>query len=385
MIEKFPSCASMTSRPWVECVRSTGSPGWSRAILLAAGGVRPLFTVRRQLNRGCSGMVRGECGGKWILGDNCPPHTVAKYSHDASLPHGENRWRSVKQCAGPPPKSRDESMTTSIAEYSPTEAALAGLRERYEGSTYDVTTRTGMATAKEERAELRGWRTALEEERVRIKAPALERCREIDAEAKRITRELVALESPIDAVIKIEEGRKEATRKAREEAEAKAEAERVAAAEAAVASIKVPLLGLVGKPAAAIAACIKGTEAIDATTYAFPTLALAARDEMLAQLEELYASAVKQEANAKRVEEERAALAVERAKIEEQKATIQPAQEDRDDTDDRIESELFERRKRLAEATSRMEFIVFNFGDLPELAAVVTAIKHYLEESNEHH
>jgi colicin import membrane protein len=99
---------------------------------------------------------------------------------------------------------------TQIAEYSRTAAALSELRTRLAGIVYDVTTTAGMAAAKRDRAEVRDLRTGLERERVRIKAPALERCRLIDAEAKTITAELEALESPIDDQIKAEECRKEA-------------------------------------------------------------------------------------------------------------------------------------------------------------------------------
>ena len=112
-----------------------------------------------------------------------------------------------------------EAATTEIAEYNQTEAALTELRERMAGVEYEVTTVKGMAVAKADRAEVRGLRTALEAKRKEIKGPALEHCRLIDAEAKRITIELLKLEEPIDAQIKIEEARKEVEREARELAE----------------------------------------------------------------------------------------------------------------------------------------------------------------------
>ena len=81
-----------------------------------------------------------------------------------------------------------------IVEYSKTQAVLGDLRQRYEGVVYPVTTAKGMIDARKGRAEIREWRTGLEKERVRIKAPALERARLIDSEAKRITAELSKLE-----------------------------------------------------------------------------------------------------------------------------------------------------------------------------------------------
>lgn len=107
---------------------------------------------------------------------------------------------------------------TPIAEYSETAAALADLRQKYEKVVFQVATKDGMQVAVKARAELRGYRVALEKKRVEIKAPALERTRLIDAEAKRITAELSALEDPIDSLIKQEEGRKERERAEREAA-----------------------------------------------------------------------------------------------------------------------------------------------------------------------
>jgi hypothetical protein len=266
-------------------------------------------------------------------------------------------------------------MSTSIQEYSKTEAVLATLRSNYKDVIYDVTTREGMKSAKEARAEIRTWRISLEDERVRIKAPALARCKEIDAEAKRITKELTALEDPIDAQIKLEEGRKEAERKLIEEAAAKAEAERVAKAEAAVAAIKACLLDMVGQPAKVIAKQIKTIEAIDTLSYEFAYPAHQAKEETLVRLEELYAAAVRQEAECKRLAEERAAIAQEREQIAKQRAeqpavsppVVMPPNHDH----------------LLALAVQDMEKFIDDYSDLAELKPIIDAIKHYFEVNNE--
>ena len=78
-------------------------------------------------------------------------------------------------------------MTTEIVEYSKTEAALADLAQRYKGVIFDVATLPGMMTARKGRAEIRGYRVALEKTRIEIKAPALKRTQQIDSEARRIT------------------------------------------------------------------------------------------------------------------------------------------------------------------------------------------------------
>lgn len=125
-------------------------------------------------------------------------------------------------------------MTTAIAEYSATDAALADLRTKYEAVVFDVTNGKGMAEAKKARAEIRDYRVSLEKCRVEIKAPALERCRQIDSEAKRITAELESLENPIDRQIKDEMGRKQ---REKEEGE-RIERERVAAINARFDALK---------------------------------------------------------------------------------------------------------------------------------------------------
>lgn len=110
-------------------------------------------------------------------------------------------------------------MTTEIAEYSATDAALATLAQSYKGVVYPVTTPKGMTEAKAARADLRTYRTSLEAMRVSLKEGILERGRKIDGEAKRIRLELEALEDPIVEQIKVEEKRLEDIRlaKVREE------------------------------------------------------------------------------------------------------------------------------------------------------------------------
>lgn len=115
--------------------------------------------------------------------------------------------------------------TTMIQEYVASEAVIATLRSKYEGAKFAVDTVDGRKAALEARAEIRKWRTGLEKLRVAIKAPALQRCQQIDSEAKRITNALLALESPIEAQITAEERKaaaEEAARVAEQAAKARA-------------------------------------------------------------------------------------------------------------------------------------------------------------------
>lgn len=123
---------------------------------------------------------------------------------------------------------------TVLVEYSRTEAALQELRAKYQGATYDLTTTAGDKAARAARLELKTLRTSLEAKRKELKAPALEFGKKIDAEAARITGEIVALEDPIDAQIKADEKRREDERLERE----RIEAERVAAIKTKIDAIR---------------------------------------------------------------------------------------------------------------------------------------------------
>jgi hypothetical protein len=197
-------------------------------------------------------------------------------------------------------------VTTSIAEYSATESALAELRGKYAAVVYDVTTTKGMTEAKAARAELRTLRVNLEAKRKEIKAPALKRCNEIDTEAKRITAELSALEDPIDDTIKAEEQRKEREKAERE----RLEQERITAINARFADIKALPLRAVNATVEEIDAVIAEAEAIDPTTFP-DNLRSAAEFEQRIAIASLRAARdqrVAHDAEQKRIREERAEL-----------------------------------------------------------------------------
>lgn len=217
--------------------------------------------------------------------------------------------------------------TTAITEYSATEAGLAELRERFTGAKFDCSTADGLRAAKAARLELVKLRTSLEAMRVEIKAPALERCRLIDAEAKRITGELLALETPIDAQIKAEEARKEAERKAREEAERM----RVENIRARIARINSEPVRLAGKSAAEISERLGALRQakLDPANYdEFIDEAEAALAAVFAQIEELHLRQVAHEAEQARIIAEREELARLRAAEEARLAAERKAAEE---------------------------------------------------------
>ena len=232
-------------------------------------------------------------------------------------------------------------MTTQIVEYSKTEAALADLSQRYKGVVFDVATRDGMMTAIKGRAELRNYRVSLEKLRVELKAPALERTRLIDAEAKRITAELVAMEEPIDEAIKTEETRKEREKAEREEKER----QRVAEINEQIAAIGNTPAALVGKPSGEVAEALSGlgAVAIDERFAEFKPLAQAAKARAMTALQQLLDGALAQEQQQRdaqaRAEAERLELARLRREQQEREAaeTERVAAQQRADADARAQ------------------------------------------------
>lgn len=246
-------------------------------------------------------------------------------------------------------------METTIEEYSQTAAALAELSERYAGVTFDVTTKAGLTEAKAAKAELRNYRTDLERERVRIKAPALQRTREIDSEAKRITLALRALEDPIAKQIQAEADRAKAER----EAKIRVEEERVEAIQQQLAWIRghVTAAALPNVTRQNVAQSITDIEALDFDFEEFAVEAAEAKTAALAQLRDMIDVITQREADEAelaKLREEQAArdreAAEERERIE-AKERAQAAEQKRLDD----EREAFEQEKRDAAAAKERE------------------------------
>jgi hypothetical protein len=200
------------------------------------------------------------------------------------------------------------AIETKIAEYSPTAAALAGLRQRFGNLAFDLTTTKGDKEARAARLELIKLRTSLEAKRKELKAPALERARLIDEEAKRITSEIKALEDPIDQQITAAEQKKEADRLAKIESERR----RVAGINDAIDLIRGMPARMFARPAVDIEGRIKMLVAMTLAEAQYQELLPAAQKahaDSLEQLRELHTAAVAQEAEAARIAEERAELA----------------------------------------------------------------------------
>ncbi len=299
-------------------------------------------------------------------------------------------------------------MTTQITEYSKTDAALADLASRYKGVVFEVATTAGMQDARTARAELRNYRVDLEKVRVEIKAPALERCRLIDAEAKRITAALVDLEEPIDNLIKTEEKRKE--REAMERV--MAEQRRVDAIRANIEAIRQLPSSCVNRDSAHVAGVLAHAEAmtigesyaelrVEAETVLRVTLAQlsvmltgtkaqeAEGERIKAEREELARlradqSRREEESRARIAEQERAAreasateeakLRAERQKIEDERRAAETERREAEEAAEAKRRAIERKENAILDAHALLATFKTRFGHLPEFAQVVAAI-----------
>ena len=211
----------------------------------------------------------------------------------------------------------------AVVKYSRTEAALADLREKYAGKTFDLTTTKGDDAARAARLELKKLRTGLEAKRKEFKAPAIAFGKLIDTEADRITAEIKALEDPIDAQIRADEQRRETERLERERVAAARRAE----FEAKIAAIRGYVAAAKGLPSERIA---KGLTFVEGMAFGeewaeFASAAAAAQGETVAALRDML-EAVKaaEAAEAQRVENARVAaeLAAQRKALEDAQAEL---------------------------------------------------------------
>ena len=102
--------------------------------------------------------------------------------------------------------------------YSPTDAEIAKMQERYAGYVaLDALTSEGYEAIRQGLAELRGLRSAIEKRRVELKEDSLKWGRAVDAEAKRITALLTQIETPLKLQKQEADSFEEKRRRLREE------------------------------------------------------------------------------------------------------------------------------------------------------------------------
>jgi len=215
----------------------------------------------------------------------------------------------------------------AIVTYSRTEAAIAELRKKYAGATYDLTTVAGDKAARAGRLELVTLRANLEKKRKELKAPALEFGKKIDSEAVRLTAEIVKLEEPIDKQIKADEQRRDDERRAKEAAEA---ARRKVHTDA-IAKITGYVEQAADLSAERIGKGIAYLQGLDLSGFEeFVDEAAATRTRTIAALEVLRSKAVAREEEAARLEAQRIEQARVAAELAEQKRQLEAKQAELD-------------------------------------------------------
>jgi colicin import membrane protein len=285
---------------------------------------------------------------------------------------------------------------TNIVEYSQTEAALGDLADRYAAVLFDVSSVKGMDSAKKARAEIRGYRVALEAKRVEIKAPALEHCRLIDAEAKRITGELVALEVPIDEQIKAQEARRDAEKKEKERIEKElVEAEQRAIKEAQEAELAAARAEIERQQAELAKAAHERAEADRLARLKIEEEERAARQriEEKERASRLAIEAAEREARKAREAEEAKAkaardaeetkLKAERDKIESERRAVEEKQRKEREAEEAKQREIQRRMNEKLDALQILETFRERFGHVYEFGGVVSAINEVLNQEKE--
>lgn len=232
----------------------------------------------------------------------------------------------------------------TVPEYTETAKALAELEGRMANVVHDVTTGKGMTAAKKDVAELRALWVALEERRKAIKAPALERCRLIDTEAKTLEARLKGLAEPIKAQIEAEEQRKEREKAAREQAER----DRIAAIHARFDAVKALPLQAVNATADEIRELILDARATDTS---FPADDKDAEPNSAALAYELRLAVASLRAALDRKEAQDA----EQAKIEQERAELEKLRQEREAMQAEMDRLAAAEREREAAEARRIE------------------------------
>jgi len=249
---------------------------------------------------------------------------------------------------------------TTLAELSAVELGIAKLKADHGATDYDITTPKGLQLAKDRRLAVREVRYQIPHTVKARKAELKEVGEALEAEAERITAELMAIEKPHDDKIKARE---------QQLADEKAERERIAAERAAAqAACLADIRGYVtranvpGMTAARVDAGIAllASMSFPAEQWLDPVALANAQCETLETMRAVHAMLTEREAAAARVEAQRienerlaAELAAQQRQLAEQQAELdRQAQEQRQ----RLEREAAEaerQRREAAEAEAR--------------------------------
>ena len=253
------------------------------------------------------------------------------------------------------PPDQSLIVTTSVPGFLECAEIISGLRVKFHGKVYDVTTTAGMKEAIDARAVLRAARLALDKKKPIVKEDAFKFLNSVEQEYKALRGAICEYEDIPDAAIHAEEERK----KAEKAAEAKKEEDRRALILDNVNRISAIPSTAVGLDSKGLQDLIEKTVSLPITGpdfQEFLSKAISVRDDALRQLREMLLKVAEQE----RIASEQAAEQ-ERVRIEQEEiaARLKEAQEKMDaEKAEREKEEAIRRaeeKKRLDEEAARIK------------------------------
>ena len=253
------------------------------------------------------------------------------------------------------PPDQSLIVSTSVPGFLECAEIISGLRVKFHGKVYDVTTTAGMKEAIDARAVLRAARLALDKKKPIVKEDAFKFLNSVEQEYKALRGAICEYEDIPDAAIHAEEERK----KAEKAAEAKKEEDRRALILDNVNRISAIPSTAVGLDSKGLQDLIEKTVSLPITGpdfQEFLSKAISVRDDALRQLREMLLKVAEQE----RIASEQAAEQ-ERVRIEQEEiaARLKEAQEKMDaEKAEREKEEAIRRaeeKKRLDEEAARIK------------------------------
>lgn len=284
---------------------------------------------------------------------------------------------------------------TEVVAYSPIQAALGDLANKYAKAVFDVSTPQGLVRAKESYKDINQYSIKLENARQKEKAASLAYGRFVDSEARRIADRLDALRLPIKEQIETETKRaqreEEARKKAEEEriadeerAKKEAEEKRLVEERAEIERKRTELEREERERRAKIEAEERAAR---------ERIEEAERQERLARQAREEVERVKRQAEEDRIRAEREKIEAERRASEEAARKLCEAQEAKERAE-RMEKEAAERKLREAEEAKKraeeaekqahmdgldlLAQFVMRFGKRPEFAKIAGKIEDFL-------
>ncbi|WP_313453260.1 hypothetical protein [Stutzerimonas nitrititolerans] len=240
---------------------------------------------------------------------------------------------------------------TDIVEYQPHEAAIVDIEQRFANVVFDVSTAEGLTDAKNARRTIREVRYALQTTTKDVLVPYQDAVKQAQARVNQVKEfgatlgeRVLAVEDPVDQVIKNEEKRQ----KAEKERIAQAERERVEKIQNRITHFRTVAASYAARSAADIAEVLERVKmwVILPEEYAeFEGEATIARDNAIEQLDTLHRSAAAREESEAKLREQQEAFEKQQQELEELRRKNQEEQDRRDQ----------EARQRLADQQAELD------------------------------